>query len=140
MPKPLSEDLRKRVVATVESGTSRRATAHQFAMSVSCVVKLMQRWEQTGSVAPGQMGGWKPYALAAHEATVRALIAERADLTLEELREGLAELGIAVGRSSIGRFLKARKLTLKKSRSAPPSKAGRTWRRRAKSGASGSRP
>jgi transposase len=139
MAKPLSEDLRKRVVAAVEGGRSRRSTAKQFAMSVSCVIKLMQRWQQTGSVAPGQMGGWKRYALAEHEATVRALIAARPDLTLEELRCALAELGIAVGRSSVDRFLKARKLTLKKSRSAPPSKTGRTWRRHATPGASGSR-
>ena len=140
MAKPLSEDLRKRVVAAVEGGASRRAAAQQFAMSVSCVIKLMQRWERTGSVAPGQMGGWKPHALAAHEATVQALISERPDLTLEELRDALAELGITVGRSSVDRFLKARQVTLKKSRSVPPSKAGQTWRPRARLGASASRP
>lgn len=103
------------------------------------MIKLMQRWRQTGSVEPGQMGGWKDYALADHEAVVRKLIAERPDLTLEELRDALAQQGIRVGRSSIDRFLNARELTLKKSRSAPPSRAGRTWRPRVKLGASASR-
>ena len=139
MAGPLSKDLRERIVRTVEGGGSRRATAERFRVSVSCVIKLMQRWRRTGSVAPGQMGGWKDYALADHEALVRVLIAERPDLTLEELRDALAERGIRVGRSSIDRFLKARELTYKKSRSTRPSRAGRTWRRRARRGARTSR-
>jgi transposase len=139
MAKPLSMDLRERIVAAVEGGASRRSAAGRFRVSVSCVIKLMQRWRETGSVEPGQMGGWKDYALADHEAVVRALIAERSDLTLAELGEALAQEGIRVGRSSIDRFLKARELTFKKSRSTLPSRADRTWRRRARLGASVSR-
>jgi len=135
MAKPLSLDLRERIVEAVESGASRRSVAGRFQVSASCVVKLIQRWRQTGSMEPGQMGGWKDYALADHEAVVRALIAERPDLTLEELREALADQGICVGRSSVDRFLKARELTFKKSRSTPPSRAGRTWRPRVRPGA-----
>lgn len=139
MAKPLSKDLRERIVEAVEGGESRQAAGRRFRVSASCVIKLMQRWSQTGSVEPGQMGGWKDYALADHEAVVRALIAERPDLTLEELRDALAQEGVRVGRSSVDRFLRARGLTLKKSRSAPPSRAGRTSRPRARLGASGSR-
>ncbi len=134
MAGPLSKDLRERIVRTVEGGESRRSAAGRFRVSVSCVIKLMQRWHRTGSVAPGQMGGWKDYALADHEAVVRALIAEHPDLTLEELRDELAKQDIRVGRSSVDRFLKARRLTLKKSRSAPPSRTDRTWRRGANPG------
>jgi putative transposase len=139
MARALSKDLRERIVETVESGASRRSVAGRFRVSVSCVVKLMQRWRDTGSVDPGRMGGWKDYVLAEHEAVVRALIAERPDLTLEELRAALAQEGIRVGRSSVDRFLKARGLTFKKSRSAPPSRADRMWLRRARPGVSGSR-
>jgi transposase len=139
MARPLSKDLRERIVGAVESGASRRSVAGRFRVSVSCVVKLMQRWRETGSVDPGQMGGWKDYALADHEAVVRALIAECPDLTLEELRAALARKGIRVGRSSVDRFLKARGLTFKKSRFAPPSRTDRTWRPRARLGASSSR-
>lgn len=139
MARPLSKDLRTRIVEAVEGGASRRSAAGRFCVSVSCVIKLMQRWRETGSVEPGQMGGWKDYALADHAAVVSALIAERADLTLEELREALAQKGIRVGRSSVDRFLRARDLTFKKSRSAPPSRAGRTWPPRARRGASVSR-
>lgn len=118
-------DLRERIVEAVEGGASRNATAKRFTVSVSCVIKLMQRWQKTGSFEPGQMGGWKEHALAPHAAAVDAMIAERPDLTLEELRGALGEDGIHVSRSSVDRFLKARGLTLKKSRSMRQSRAGR---------------
>jgi len=126
MAAPLSMDLRRRMAEAVEGGESRNSVAKRFAVAISTVVKLMQRYHATGSLAPGQMGGWKDYALAEHEEHVRAAIAARADMTLEELREALAQNGIQVGRSSVDRFLKARRLTLKKSRSTRPSKAVRT--------------
>src|SRR5260370_14394502 len=131
MARPLSKDLRERIVEAVESGELRRWTAKRFAVSASCVVKLMRRWRRTGSIEPGQMGGWKDHTLAEHEAVVRALLRARPDMTLEELREALARAGICVGRSSVDRFLKARRLTLKKSRSTPPSRTGRTCPTRA---------
>jgi len=134
MARPLSMDLRKRIAAAVNGGESRQSAARRFSVSASCVIKLMQRLRETGSVAPGQMGGWKDYALAEHETLVRALIKEQPDLTLEELRDELAKEGIQIGRSSVDRFLKARELTLKKSRSAPPSRTGRMWQRRARPG------
>ena len=119
-------DLRERIVEAVERGESRNAAAKRFAVSVSCVIRLVQRWQDTGSIVPGQMGGRKDHALAAHEAVVRALVRERPDITLEELRDALAQQDIRVGRSSVDRFLKARGLTLKKSRFTPRSRTGRT--------------
>ncbi len=139
MAAPLSMDLRRRIVAAVEGGESCNATAERFAVSPSAVIKLMQRLRATGSIEPGRMGGWKDHALAGHEELVRALIAARPDLTLAELRDALAQDGIRVGRSSVDRFLKARKLTLKKSRSTPPSRSGRMSPPRARHGAIGSR-
>lgn len=126
MARPLSMDLRERIVAAVEGGESRHLAARRFAVSPSCVIKLMQRWRETGSAEPGQMGGWKEHALAVHETVVHGLIAAHPDLTLEELRDALGREGIAIGRSSVDRFLKARGLTLKKSRSTRPSSTVRT--------------
>lgn len=123
MGRPLSKDLRVRIVSAVDGGESRQATAKRFAVSPSCVIKLVQRWRQTGSIEPGQSGGWKDHALSAHEPVVRMLIQDHPDLTLEELRAKLAEQGIRIGRSSVDRFLKARGLTLKKSRSTRLSRA-----------------
>jgi transposase len=104
MPRPLSLDLRERIVEAVEAGSSRREAAEQFAVSVSCAIKLVQRWERTGSVAPAAMGGRKAFALAAHETRVRALLAAQPDVTLDELRAQLTE-GITISRSSHRPFL-----------------------------------
>ena len=124
MGRPYSEDLRSRIVAAVEAGATRTAAAEQFAVSVSCAVKLMQHVHRTGSVAPAPRGK-KPYALAEHGALVRELVAEQPDATLDELTHEIANRGIHASRSAVNRFLKACGLTLKKSRYMPPSSNGR---------------
>jgi transposase len=134
MGRPYSEDLRIRIVGAVKAGASCSAAARQFGISPSCAIKLLQRWRRTGSVAPAPRGK-KPYALADDEGLVRELVASRADMTLDELHEELVRRGIQVGRSSIGRFLLARGLTLKKSRFMPPSSNGRMSRLRGRFGA-----
>jgi transposase len=60
MAAPLSLDIRKRIVAAVEGGTSCRAAAARFAVSESAVIKLIERWERTGSLEPAQIGGVSP--------------------------------------------------------------------------------
>jgi len=133
MGRPYSEDLRIPIVAAVEAGASCSAAARQFGVSVSCAIKLLQRWRRTGSLAPGPRGK-KPYALADNEALVRALVAAQPDLTLDELHAELGRRGVHVGRSSIGRFLLARGLMFKKRRSMPPSSNGRMLRQRGRPG------
>jgi len=126
MARPLSMDLRWRLFDAVEADESQNAVAGRFDVSSSAVIKLMQRFVPTGSIEPGQMGGRKEHALVPYENRARELVAAHSDMTLEELREALVEEGVQVGRSSVDRFLKACKLTLKKSRSTPRSKTGRT--------------
>ena len=57
MSRPLSMDLRQRVVAALARWESTRAVAARFGVAVSSVVKWSQRYRATGSVAPGKMGG-----------------------------------------------------------------------------------
>ena len=138
MGRPYSQDLRTRIVVAVEAGTSRNKVAKQFAVSVSCVVKLMQRFHRTGTVTPAPRGK-KRYALADHEAMVRELVAARPDLTIDELHQALGKHGIQVGRSSVNRFLQKCNLTFKKSRSTRPNSNGRTLRPPARLGVLGNR-
>ena len=123
----------------VDNGASRRATAAQFEVSISFVVKLMQRWQRCGTVQPDRIGGAKRAVLAAHAERVRALVAAAPDLTIAELRSRLADEGIATSRSGLGRFLIAAGMTRKKSRSMPPSRTGRTSPPRGSPGARVSR-
>ena len=124
MVAPLSLDIRKRIVAAVEGGASRRAAAARFAVSESTAIKLVQRWERTGSLEPDQIGGYRPFALADHDALVRELIAAHPDQTLDELLDRLVGRGVVVGRTAVHRYLSAIGLTRKKRRSTPPNKTG----------------
>jgi transposase len=68
------------------------------------------------------MGGDHRSRLVEHRRTVLQLVAKQPDLTLQEIRSALAtEHGISVGLTSLWRFLKAQKITLKKRAYTPPS-------------------
>ena len=122
MAKPYSDDLRERVVRAVEGGSSRREAAGQFAVSVSFVVKLMQRVQARGSFRPGDFGDHKEPKLAQHEAVVRELVEQTPSATLR---------GVEVGKSSIGRFLKRLRISYKKNALRGRAEAsGRRWRPR----------
>ena len=66
MARPLSNDLRERVVAAAAAGESCRSVAQRFGVAVSSVVKWSQRHRATGSVAPAKMGGHRKRALEPH--------------------------------------------------------------------------
>ena len=58
MGKPYSNDLRERVVAAVQSGgLSCNQAAKQFGVAISTAINWVNRLRETGSVAPGKMGG-----------------------------------------------------------------------------------
>jgi transposase len=63
MARPLSNDLRERVIARVLAGETVRRGATLFAVSLSRVVTWSQRWRATGSAAAQAMGSkrrWRP--------------------------------------------------------------------------------
>ena len=135
MTRPYSEDLRERVVRVVESGTSRNAAAKQFDVSISFVVKLMQRWKQRGTIKADKYGGWKKSKLAPHGDRIRALVMENCDITIDKLCVLLAAEGIDAKRSTLGDFLLAQGLSRKKRQPTPPSRSALTSRRREPLGA-----
>jgi transposase len=57
MPKPYSQDLRQRVIESIEAGASRREAAELYGISPSVVVIWAQRWAATGSIAAKPSGG-----------------------------------------------------------------------------------
>jgi transposase len=100
--------------------------AARYEVSVSFVVKLMQRWRERGTLTPEPMGGRKPQRLAGHAERVRALVAADPDLTIDGLRRRLADEGVTVGGSVVGRTLLALGLTLK-TYGPPRWQVGRCW-------------
>ena len=137
MPKAYSDDLRVRIVRAVDGGASRRSTAAKFEVSVSFVIRLVQQWRATGSARVRGTGGRPRHRLEPHADLVDRLLAAKRDITLEELRSALAGEGVAVSRSGVDRYLKARGLTRKKRRRTPPSRSGPTSLLPALPGASG---
>ena len=117
MAKPYSMDLRERVVAAVEEeGLSRNAAAARFGIGISTAINWLQRFKNTGSVAPGQMGGHKPRAIRdEHETWLRERL-RQGDFTLRGLVAELAERGLKVDYHSVWNFVHAEKLSFKKNR------------------------
>jgi putative transposase len=117
MPAPMSLDLRERIVAAVEQGSSIREAARRFAVSPSAAIKLMQRVRATGSALPARFGGHRRPLLAPHETDLRRLIAASPDITLAELQVALERrLGLVAGLSTIHNTLCRLGLRRKKSR------------------------
>ena len=115
MGKPYSVDLRKRVVAAIEGGMSRNQAARQFGVAISTAIGWMQRVEQTGSVAPGQMGGHKPRAISGEHAAWLSRRIRAGDFTLRGLVAELGGRGLKVDYRSVWEFVHAEKLSFKKS-------------------------
>jgi transposase len=116
MGKPYSVDLRRRVVAAIEAGMSRNQAARQFGVAISTAIGWMQRLEQTGSVAPGQMGGHKPKAISGEHAIWLSQRIGAGDFTLRGLVAELGERGLKVDYRSVWEFVHAEKLSFKKKR------------------------
>jgi putative transposase len=117
MGKPYSVDLRERVVAAVETGgLSRRQAAARFGVSYSAAIAWVRRNRETGSLAPGQMGGHKPKKISgAHRDWLVQRCRERA-FTLRGLVAELGERGLTVDYRSVWEFVHAEKLSHKKRR------------------------
>ena len=125
MGKPYSQDLRERVIATVDAGTLVCATARVLLVSVSYVSKVVDRRRTTGeTTARVGRAGRKP-KLAPHDEAIRTRVATHPDATLEELQAWLADVcRVKVSIGCLWNRLKFLKLPLKKSRSELPNKIG----------------
>jgi len=117
MGKPYSEDLRKRVVAAVESGgLSCNQAAKRFGIGISTAIGWVRRLRETGSIAPGKMGGHRPKAISGeYRVWVLQRIKDR-DFTLRGLVDEFAERGLKVDYRSVWEFVHAEKLSFKKKR------------------------
>jgi len=107
MGKPLSADLRKRIVSDVNGGNTRRGAAARFGVAASTAVRLQARYEETGSVAPARMGRPRGSGkLGGHSDFIVGQVEDRPDITMPELAALLlAEHGVEVDPSNLSKFL-----------------------------------
>lgn len=122
MKKPLSQDLRERIVRALQGKATQQAVADRFQVSKSVVEKVWKRWRTTGSCAAKAHGGGRQRSLKAHDDALRAAVAAQADATLEELCEALEHaVSVRVSTSTMCRELKRLRLPVKKKIITPAS-------------------
>jgi len=120
LAKALSLDLRERVLAAVSAGASHRAAGARFGVSAASVSRWRALARKHGDARPGPLGGDRRTArIEAQAALIRQLVADTPDITIEELRQALAERGHRFGYGTLQRILVRHRLTRKKRMARP---------------------
>ena len=129
MGKPLSIDLRSRLVAAVAGGLSRRAAAECFGVSAASAVRWVHACNTTGTVSPKPQGGdTRLHHIEAFGDVILTAIEARKDISLVELADLLrAKHGTSFAASTVWRFLDRHAMTFKKN--GARRRAGPTRRR-----------
>src|SRR3954451_7441078 len=110
---PYSQDLRQRIVDTIQRGDGAiRQAADRFLVTFSFVTRLLQLYRGTGSVEPRPHGGGNPAVLTPEDLQrLREFIRQQPDATLEERR---THLGASCRLMTISRALSQLGLPRKK--------------------------
>ena len=128
MGQPLSMDLRRRLLAAIDDGMSCRAAAARFGVAPSTAIRWQDQRRTTGNFAPKPQGGdMRSRRVEERRTEILAVWEARKDISLEELREGLAEIGLTVSVAGLHRFFVRRGMTRKKRLLTPSSKTDPTF-------------
>jgi transposase len=117
MARPLSQDLRIRIIRAIEvEGMSCRGAASRFGVAPSTAIELVSEWRSTGACKVGVQGGDRRSArIESHAAEILALVDATPDVTLAEIAEHLFKAhGERFVPSVIWRFFDRRNITFKK--------------------------
>jgi transposase len=112
----------RRVFALADGGLGVTATARQLRVTPSYVSKVLSRRRATGETTARPQRCQVMPKLAALGGAIQAEVARRPDATLADMRRWLADThGTRASEGLMHKTLARLGLTLKKSRSAPPS-------------------
>lgn len=116
----LSEDLRKRVVAAIETGASQRQAAKRFGVSLSSAKLWLRQWRRHGHVAAKPQGGdRRSHPIEAQADFLLEQIQQTPDVTLAQLQAQLRRRGLSVGIGTVWRFFHRHGISFKKKRCTP---------------------
>ena len=117
-----SGDLRERVLKKREAGWSAQECARNFHVSKRTVERWWKRWLESGGRQARRIGGGRVSTLKPHEQAVLGWIAQKPDLTLEQICGRLwREKGMRLRKSALAHQLARMGLSYKKKLCAPPS-------------------
>jgi transposase len=103
--RPLSQDLRQRIIAARARGQGTGEVCQRF----------WRQHVQTGVCQPKKIGGYRRSRLEKHDHSLRRWIAGQPDLTLAELRKRcLQQLKVAIGITALWHRLEQLGLSYKK--------------------------
>jgi transposase len=119
--KPLSMDLRERIVNAVEKGDSSiRKIAQRFAVSKNTVERLIKHKRTQGHLAPRKQGGTMVSPVMQYKDQLLAIFERHSDASLAQYCELLFdETGLWVSQSTMCRTFQRLNLPRKKRRFAP---------------------
>ena len=127
MSKALSLDLRTRVLGAVAGGLSHRQAGERFGVSAASVSRWRAREREQGDPRPMALGGDRRSGrIDACKGLILSLLEETPDITIQEMRRALSELGHVFGFGTIQRFFKRHRITRKKRPRTPVSRTART--------------
>ena len=118
MPAAYSSDIRGRVIASVEGGSSRREAAEEFDVSASSAIKWVAAYRTTGICAAKPRGG-STSPLEKYANFLLTLIEGHPDLTLDEVVCAMRKRKIPGSRTAVWRFFQRHKITFKKRMARP---------------------
>ncbi|ALC42819.1 gsb [Drosophila busckii] len=111
--RPLPNHIRRQIVEMAAAGVRPCVISRQLRVSHGCVSKILNRFQETGSIRPGVIGGSKPrVATPDIEARIEELKQTQPGIFSWEIRAKLIEAGVcdkqnAPSVSSISRLLRA---------------------------------
>jgi len=120
-------DLRSRLLAAVDGGASCRAAAKRFGVAPSTAIRWQAQRRNTGDFAPKPQGGdMRSRRVEERAEDILAVWEVRKDISLEELRLALIEIGLNVSVSGLHRFFARHGMTRKKRLAMQSSRTGPT--------------
>ena len=127
MGQALSLDLRVRLLAAIDAGMSCRAASARFGVAPSTAIRWQDQRRTTGSIAPKPQGGdMRSRHVEARREDILAFWEARKDISLEDLRAGLIEVGLTVSVAGLHRFFARRGMARKKRLAMPSNRTAPT--------------
>jgi transposase len=113
--RPLSQDLRLRIIAAREGGQGTGEVCRRFGVSRRSVERFWKQHCLTGGCQPKKIGGYRRSRLEKHDRTLHRWITEQADLTLGELQQRCRQqLNVSLGITALWHRLEKLGLSYKK--------------------------
>ncbi len=113
--RPLSPDLRQRIIAARERGEGAGEVCKRFGVSRKSVERFWNQYRRTGQCRPKKIGGYRRPRLRPHDRTLQGWIKAQPDLSLAQLQERCAaQLDVTIGLTALWHHLRLLGLSYKK--------------------------